>query len=155
MAITLKLAEFIDIDPLIELVREFYEFEHMEFDHGVIEAILGLLSDETFGRIWLIYTDSERENLAGYVALIFTYSLEMRGRNAMVDELFLRSPHRGKGFGSEVFQFLEDFCLKLNMPVMHLLVDRQNAIAHQFYLNKGFKQQDRFILSKRLEWNKK
>ncbi|MEE3716020.1 GNAT family N-acetyltransferase [Tumidithrix elongata RA019] len=153
MAITFKLAEFIDIDPLIELVQEFYRFEHMHFDRGVIDAVLGLLSDETFGRIWLIYDeDSEtQKHLAGYVALIFTYSLETHGRNAMVDELFLRSPHRGKGIGKEVFRFLEDFCQSMNMPVMHLLVDHRNAIAHRFYIKKGFKQQDRYILSKWLE----
>jgi GNAT superfamily N-acetyltransferase len=151
MAITFKLAEFIDIDPLIELVQEFYAFEQMQFDHGVVDAVVGLLSDENFGRIWLIYSDREQQNLAGYVALIFTYSLETHGRNAMVDELFLRSPYRGKGFGTEVFEFLEDFCKNMNMPMMHLLVNHHNPIAHKFYIKKGFKQQDRFILSKSLE----
>jgi len=50
-----RLAQFIDIDPLMELVQEFYQFDGIAFDEGVVKAFIALLSDEQFGLIWLIY----------------------------------------------------------------------------------------------------
>ncbi len=55
-----RLAQFIDIDPLMELVQEFYQFENMTFDEGVIKAFTTLLSDEQLGVIWLI-CDRDRQ----------------------------------------------------------------------------------------------
>jgi hypothetical protein len=66
-----RLAQFIDIDPLIELVQEFYQFENMTFDEGVIKAFTALLSDEQLGMIWLI---CDRDRPIGYVALTFFFS---------------------------------------------------------------------------------
>ena len=31
-----RLAQFIDIDPLMELVQEFYQFDGIAFDEGVV-----------------------------------------------------------------------------------------------------------------------
>ena len=64
--ITFRLAQFIDIDPLMELAQEFYQFDHIVFDDSVVKAFTALLSDENFGLIWLI---CDRDRPIGYVAL--------------------------------------------------------------------------------------
>ena len=37
--IDFRVAQFIDIDPLIELVQEFYQFDEIIFDERVIKAL--------------------------------------------------------------------------------------------------------------------
>jgi hypothetical protein len=59
-----RLAQFIDIDPLMELVQEFYQFEKITFDDGVIKAFIALLSDEQFGVIWLM---CDRDRTIGWL----------------------------------------------------------------------------------------
>lgn len=147
MTINFKLAEYIHIDTLVELVQEFYIYDHHHFDAGVEKAIMGLLSDDAFGRAWLICDD---KTVIGYVILVFIYSLETHGRNAFVDELYLRENHRGKGLGRQTFQFLEDFCRSVGICALHLEVERENTKAQGFYHKLGYKDHDRYLLTKRL-----
>ena len=56
--------------------------------------MLGILQNEAYGRVFLIELGEE---LAGYCVLTLGYSLEFRGVDAIVDELYLRAAYRGRG----------------------------------------------------------
>jgi len=47
-------AQFIDIDPLMELVQEFYRFDKIIFDERVIKAFTALLSANVMGMTLLL-----------------------------------------------------------------------------------------------------
>lgn len=107
-----RLAQFIDIDSLMELAQEFYQFENIVFDENVVNAFTSLLSDEQLGLIWLI---CDRDRPIGYVALTFFFSMEYHGRCGLVDELYIREDYRGQGIGRKVFALIEAYLLSQRM----------------------------------------
>jgi len=52
--IDFRVAQFIDIDPLMELVQEFYRFDKIIFDERVIKAFTALLSANVMGMTLLL-----------------------------------------------------------------------------------------------------
>jgi GNAT superfamily N-acetyltransferase len=144
-----RLAQFIDIDPLMELVQEFYQFENMTFDEGVIKAFTALLSDEQIGMIWLI---CDRDRPIGYVALTFFFSMEYHGRCGLVDELYIREAYRGKGIGKKVFALIEEYLQSQKMRSLSLVVDFWNDRAEALYIKLGFCREKRHLMVKHINY---
>ncbi|HEU0177426.1 MAG TPA: GNAT family N-acetyltransferase [Blastocatellia bacterium] len=135
-----------DIETLIAMMRELYAHEGLAFDKAVARrALLGVIGDETFGRVFLILSADE---VAGYAALTFGYSLEFHGRDAFVDELYLRDEYRGQGFGKRALRFLTEVCAAEGVNALHLEVERANTSAQAVYRKFGFEDHDRYLMTK-------
>lgn len=145
--INFRLAQFIDIDPLMELVQEFYQFEQISFDNNVIKAFTALLSDEQYGLIWLI---CDHDHPIGYVALTFFFSMEYHGRSGLVDELYLRENYRGRGISKKIFKLIEEYLLSQNMRSLSLVVDFWNEPAEALYTKIGFHREKRHLMVKHI-----
>ena len=146
MDVAFKLADAADADLLLGLMREFYELEHMAFDEPAARAaLLQILGDESFGRVWLIRVGG---GAVGYVVMTLGFSLEFHGRDAFVDELYIRERHRGRGVGGRALELVEGACRSLGVSALHLEVERANAKAQSVYRRAGFKDHDRYLLTK-------
>ena len=110
-------------------------------------AIHGLVADASRGRLWLIEPGGET---AGYVALTFGWSLEYLGRDAFIDDLYLRAPFRGRGLGTRVMEQVEAEARAHDVQALHLEVGRDNRAGQALYFRRGFRDNDRQLLSKRL-----
>ncbi|MEP0856683.1 GNAT family N-acetyltransferase [Trichocoleus sp. DQ-U1] len=141
-----KLAEKSDSETLVEFIREFYKFEHLNFDESIVrKALAKILHDDSLGRMWLI---QHGDKAIGYIVLTFGYSLEFRGRDAFIDELYIRESYRGQGVGMSVIQFIESLCPSLGIQALHLEVERKNTPAQNLYRKVGFKDRDRYLMTK-------
>jgi diamine N-acetyltransferase len=145
MAATFKPAEISDLDILHILIQEFYQIEHLTFDNNTCEALTNLLKNQSYGGVWLIQHQAET---IGYVVLTIGYSLEFHGRDAFIDELYIRANYRGQGIGTKTLDYIQEVCLDLGIKALHLEVDRVNTKAKQLYHRFGFKDHDRHLLTK-------
>ncbi len=94
---TFRIAEAGDADALLSMMRELNEHEGMAFDEPKARAALAqLFADERFGVAHLILFGEEP---AGYLVVTFGFSIEFGGRDAFVDELFIKDEFRGRGVG--------------------------------------------------------
>jgi GNAT superfamily N-acetyltransferase len=102
-----------EIPQLVQFMREYYAFDHLPFDEdrarGALEALVG---DETLGRVWVIRAGGAA---IGYVVLTLGYSLEYGGRDAFIDELYVREAYRGQGVGSRTLSFVAEVCRALGV----------------------------------------
>ena len=145
---TFKAAGHADVDVLVALRREFCRHQEIAFDEQRAGGALAcLLNDQSLGRVWLI--DSGGATV-GYVVLIFSYSLEIDGRDAYVDEIYVQASHRGSGLGQQTLLFAEGVCATLGLRALHLGVDRNNVRALTAYLKAGFEDRNHFLLTKRI-----
>lgn len=91
----------------------------------------------------------QQDNQAvGYIVLTFGYSLEYRGRDAMIDEFYIRETYRGQGVGKKTIQFIENVCQDLGIQAVHLEVERENQKAQNLYRQAGFTDKNRYFLTK-------
>jgi ribosomal protein S18 acetylase RimI-like enzyme len=84
----------------------------------------------------------------GYVVLCFGYSLEWLGRDAFIDEFYLREEYRGRGWGRKTLAFVEDAARSSEVTTLHLEVVQQNAAALEVYRKLGFQEHESAFLSK-------
>ncbi len=139
-------ADASDAEELVALMREFYAYDHIAFDEGAARrALAQILQDRRFGLVHLIHAGTET---AGYLILTFGFSLEFQGRDAFVDELYLREPFRGRGLGKASIEFAAEVCGAEGIGALHLEVERANTRAQALYRRAGFRDHDRYLLTK-------
>lgn len=141
-----RLAGASDADTLLQFMQEYYAFDGHGFDREKARAALTkLLGDASLGCAWLILDGAAP---VGYVVLCYGYSLEWLGRDAFVDEFYLRNEYRGRGWGRAAMAFVEEEARSAGIRTLHLEVVRRNDLALQVYRKLGFKEHESTLLSK-------
>ena len=142
-------AKVADIDLLLPMISELCEFDRTPFDERAAGGALAqLIGDESLGGAWLIESDGRT---AGYLVLTYGFSLEFGGRDAFIDELFLREEFRRRGLGRRALEFAEAVCRGRGVRALLLEVERNNAAALEVYRRFGFQNRDSFyLMTKRL-----
>ena len=137
-----------DLETLLPMVREFWVIERLKFvEPEVRRALAGLLAHAEFGRVLLI----ERAGAPiGYLALTLGYSLEHLGRDAFVDELYVREEHRGIGIGDRAIELAVEECRRLGVRALHLEVDHVNPRARALYERVGFAAHERALMTRKV-----
>jgi ribosomal protein S18 acetylase RimI-like enzyme len=146
-----RLAVESDSDSLLDFMREYYAFDGHGFDREKARvALTALLRDSNLGLAWLILDRNAIDSDApvGYVVLCFGYSLEWLGRDAFVDEFYLREEYRGRGWGRKTMEFVEKAARAADVRTLHLEVVRENSAALQLYRKLGFAEHRSTFLSK-------
>lgn len=145
MEAAFRVAQPSDIEILLPLLRDFYEYDHHHFDEGVVRTALAeFLNDDSLGQAWLILTG---DIIVGYTVLTFGYSLDYGGRDAFVDEIFIRENQRGRGIGRQTFAFMETWGRNHGLKAIHLEVERANHQARAIYQALGFEEQDQYLMT--------
>jgi len=134
-------------------MRDYYAFDGHRYEREKARAALlvllndGLLPHPAFGMAWLILDSATP---VGYIVLCFGYSLEYLGRDAFIDEFYLRESQRGRGWGRKTFEFVRAQAQLQNVRAIHLEVVRRNTAALEFYRKLGFKDRDHCMMTLRL-----
>ena len=110
--------------------------------------MIALLEDARLGRTWFIEAAG---GSCGYLTLCYGYSLELGGRDACVDELYVRDPCRGRGLGTRALEAACDAARLDGVVALYLEVRQDNVDAQRYYERLGFERRDRyFLLARRL-----
>jgi GNAT superfamily N-acetyltransferase len=146
---TFRLATEADAKLLLGMMHEYYAYDGHAYDQPRARtALLDFLREPSFGRAWLI---CDQETPVGYIVLTFGYSLEYLGRDAFIDELFLRPSHRGRGWGRATLNFVEEAARAAGVRAVHLEVVRANTTAKEVYLRSGYVDHEHSLMSKWIE----
>lgn len=133
-----------DLPALMTLIEEYYTYDGHDFDAAKLRAaLLDFLVDHRWGFAWLIYVDDQ---LAGYMSLMYGYSLEHGGRDAFIDELYLREAFRGKGLGKAAILHMIATCRRERIKTLHLEVEQGNDRARLVYERLGFVPDDSLMM---------
>ncbi len=145
--VTIRAAESNDIEDLLQLMQSLQQNDPWSIpfcENDVRESLRELLVNSSVGRAFLI---CDAESCIGYLVLSFDFSLEFGGKNAWIDELFIRPEWRGRGIGSTALEFASQAARDLGAKVLHLEVNRGNP-AIDLYRRHGFEDHNRYLLSK-------
>jgi ribosomal protein S18 acetylase RimI-like enzyme len=137
-----------DAESILVLQRAFYaEDGYPFFETDARTVLTHLLGEPSLGRVW-VATDGPA--VIAYVVLTLSYSLEYRGRDAFIDELYVAQTHRGSGLGAQALQLAQSACAEQGVLVLHLEVERSKDRAIAWYRRHGFADRNRFLLTKDL-----
>lgn len=137
-----------DIDTVLMLMRAFYAEEHLVFEEPAARRAVGeLLGRPEQGTI-LLFESAGR--VVGHAAITLGFSLEFHGRFALLDELFLVSDARGRGWGHRALALAEAWARSAQATALRLELNHTNTRARSLYAAAGFSDDRRDLLSKRL-----
>jgi ribosomal protein S18 acetylase RimI-like enzyme len=141
-----QLLSELEVPALLRLMSEFYAGQHLRFDEQIARSGLEkILNDASLGQVCFIYHGAD---LAGYFVLTFCFSLEFHGKFALLDELYVREPFRGRHLGQAVIAFAESICRQAGVKALRLEVGRESQAAQALYRACGFAQDERNLFTK-------
>jgi len=116
-----RIAKVTDLDTVIQFMQELLVEDQLPdqraFDASRARSALeNLVNDPSRGRVLLI---CDGDAAVGYLALTFGYSLEFHGRDAFIDELYIRRSHRGRGWGARAMRHAETIARSENIRALH------------------------------------
>jgi diamine N-acetyltransferase len=138
-----------DVPAVLRLMADLYsEDGTVSLDLVAAEpALRRLLREPSAGLVWIAERHGEP---VGYLALTFGYSLEYRGPDAFIDELYVAPARRGQGLGRAALELAEAACRARGVGALHLEVERTNVRAEALYRRAGFRDGDRRLMTRRL-----
>ena len=136
-----------NLEPCLDLMRAYYEFDAIDFDPVRARRALEQMLREDHGRAWIVQLEGKP---AGYVVVLWGFSLEYGGRVLEIDELFIRTEFRGLGLGRAILEFVEAQARGVGAVVLTLETEPENEIAQTFYGRHGFTKLERQVMRKRL-----
>ncbi len=141
---TFKPLEISDISIITQMMQDFYAIDNYPMDVEVAKTLFQeFISNEHLGKSWLMYSENE---IVGYIILTFIFSFEYGGKIAFVDELFIKETARGKGFGKEAIQFIQQSVSELSLKLLYLEVEPHNENAQKLYLAHDFELHNRKLM---------
>jgi GNAT superfamily N-acetyltransferase len=138
-----------DVGAILRMMTTYYA----EDGYPLVEAegqraVLDLIEDGRLGRLWVARDDGGK--VVGYLAVTLGFSLEYRGRDAFIDELYIVESARGRGLGREALRLAEDYCREQGVRALHLEVEPHRKRAQMVYREAGFEDHDRHLMTKLL-----
>jgi ribosomal protein S18 acetylase RimI-like enzyme len=137
-----------DEAELLRMMRLLAEQEpgKIQFDEpAALASFRELLSRPAFGRTWILCKENKP---VGYIVLTIGFSFEFHGHDAFIDELYVDAAYRRRGFGRQAVAFVEAKAREMGVTALHLEVDRGNDSALELYRRTGYKDHDRFLMTK-------
>jgi GNAT superfamily N-acetyltransferase len=142
--VTIRMATPADLDRLVELHRQFCEVDEHAFSEERARAAFGpLLNNERWGIVWMI------DDPGSYAVLTWSWSIEIGGFEAVLDEIFVST--RSAGVGSSLLDCLVADARQRGVKRIFLETERDNSRARAFYARHGFVEDDSIWMSSELE----
>ncbi|WP_147124631.1 GNAT family N-acetyltransferase [Shimia ponticola] len=138
-----------DAPRILPLMASFHAEEGTEADDAHRHnALMPLLDGSHLGEVFII---GPRIAPIGYVVITYGWSIEFGGKDAFVDEVYLRPKVRGRGLGSEVLLAVGRYLAEAQITAVHLEVDHDNTTAIAMYEKTGFQMRGRYgLMTRRL-----
>ena len=93
----------------------------------------GAISTQIESEGYLYFLMEEEGNYIGYIGV------QPKGRELFLRKIYIEASRRGKGFGKEAIQFLENLARKLSLEKISLTVNKKNLKTIKAYEKMGFK----------------
>ena len=86
----------------------------------------------------------------GFVNLMTIFSVWSHGKALILDDLFIKEEHQGKGYGKEVMAYVETYANENGYKRLQFQSEPTNPEAKSFYESLGFAATDMYFYVKYL-----
>lgn len=137
-----------DLPDLLRLVAEYCDQDRHVFDGPSAEAALvPLLASDDHGVVWVAAGPDGR--LEGYAVVTWGWSVESGGRDALLDEIYVR--RRGEGLGTAFAEHVLADLGGRGIRRAFLETEAHNEDARRLYRRFGFQEEDSVWMSRVLD----
>jgi ribosomal protein S18 acetylase RimI-like enzyme len=139
-----------DAEAALELLRRFYDEEHVPYDAGRLRGRLERFLKWDGGVLLLGREGAETVGLA-LVSTSMGAEFGMRGE---LEDLYVLPEWRGRGWAGRLLEGVRAWCRQKGVETLTLVVTPEGEAAHgltEFYARRGFRRTGRAVLMDDLE----
>ena len=129
-------------DDLIQLSQLFDEYRMFYHKTSDISGAEQFISERLENRDSEIFVVEENGKLGGFVQLYPLFSSTRMKRYWLLNDLYVNSNYRGKGFSKALIECAKELCRTSDSCGMYLETSKENMIGNQLYRSAGFKKYD-------------
>jgi GNAT superfamily N-acetyltransferase len=140
---TIRLATAEDKDQVLSLLDEFSgQLAAKEIPSHVGGAIFDKIinHDDLY-----IFVAEEDGKIYGLVTFYMLPNIRHGWHRGHIEDFFVAESVRGKGVGSELFNYVKEYCKEHNIKVIKLDSGNELVDAHKFYEKHGGRTSERFF----------
>ena len=149
MIISIDFATADDLSQLADLLAELFTLES-DFQPERNKQLRGLrtiIDSPALGKLFVLRIGGK---IAGMANVLITISTAEGGRVLLLEDVIVRSEHRGRGLGRRLVEHVLGWAREQGMSRVTLLADRDNQYALDFYCRLGFEYSHMTVLRKPL-----
>ena len=128
-----------DLPQLAELFDQYRVFYHKTPD---LPAAQSFLRERIENRDSEIFVAEENNQLTGFVQLYPIFSSTRMQRYWLLNDLYVNSEHRGKGYSKQLIENAKELCRSSDACGILLETGKSNDVGNQLYPACGFKLYD-------------
>lgn len=128
-----------DLVQISHLFDEYRVFYHKTSD---LLAAQQFLSERLEKKDSEIFVAENEEKLVGFVQLYPLFSSTRMKRYWLLNDLYVNSNSRGKGFSKALIERAKELCRESDSCGMYLETGKTNMIGNQLYPGTGFRKYD-------------
>ena len=128
-----------DLSQLAQLFDEYRMFYHKSSDISGAEQFISERLENRDSEIFVVEEDGK---LGGFVQLYPLFSSTRMKRYWLLNDLYVNSNSRGKGFSKALIEEAKVLCRTSDSCGMYLETRKENMIGNQLYPSVGFKKYD-------------
>lgn len=128
-----------DLSQVAQLFDEYRMFYHKTSD---LSGAQEFLSERLEQKDSEIFVAEDEGKLVGFVQLYPLFSSTRMKRYWLLNDLYVNSNSRGKGFSKALIEAAKDLCRTSDSCGMYLETGKENTIGNQLYPSAGFKKYD-------------
>ncbi|OIR15414.1 mycothiol acetyltransferase [mine drainage metagenome] len=147
--IVIDFAQENDLPQLADLLAELFTLEsdfRPERDRQ-LRALRLILNEPASGRLFVLRVDGKVAGMANALVIVSTAE---GGRVLLLEDVIVRSEHRGGGLGRQLVEHVLAWAQEQGMTRVTLLADHDNHAALDFYRGLGFEHSNMLVLRKPL-----
>lgn len=148
MKISLRGSTLVDIPSIQSLMEMYYQEDGYPFDKSLTQHNLSLfIQDTSLGQLLVATAENE---IVAYIAVTLGFSFEFGGRDAFIDEVFVKPEWRGQGIGTLCLEAAFAWCQQAQVRKLHLEVEKNKPATYKLYQKLGFIDHNRHLMTKPL-----
>ena len=136
---SIRKANLQDLAQLSQLFDEYRTFYHKTSDFSAAQQFLSERLQNNDSEIFVVEEDGK---LGGFVQLYPLFSSTRMKRYWLLNDLYVNSNYRGKGFSKALIECAKELCRTSDSCGMYLETSKENMIGNQLYRSAGFKKYD-------------
>lgn len=132
-----------DKAAVLSMMKDFYDSPaclHTVPEENFLNTFREALSGNPSVRLLILEEQNEKEQnrIQGYANIILSWNNEAGGPQIWLDELYVKDSARGKGFGTQVFQWIQKEYPEIRR--IRLEVTKENTRAVSLYQKLGYQE---------------
>lgn len=136
MNTNIVVATISDVPEILSFIKDLAIFEKLEHEMQVTELALTetLFGPKKYAEVIFLEADGTR---VGFALFFHTYSTFLGKPGLYLEDLYVRTEHRGRGYGKRLLSYLAKIAVERNCGRLEWSVLDWNKEAIDFYLRLG------------------